>query len=245
LRQSETKLAFSIPKLGSASIESPSALPPANAAQVYIDFDGTLTQTDVIDQLIFKFAINDSWKEIERLWKLQAIGSAQCLRDELALVRVSDSELEAFVASIRLDPGAVDLFNLITTLDIPLTVVSDGLDYFIQTILERHNIAGADVRCNRMVRIGTSIGIEFPYRQADCEVVAGHCKCASARAVALPLRSSIYIGDGQSDLCAARNASVVFAKNALADLLSREGKSFYPFGTLLDVVTILRQAWLG
>jgi 2,3-diketo-5-methylthio-1-phosphopentane phosphatase len=163
----------------------------------------------------------------------------------LDLVRINDSELEAFVASIRLDPGAIDLFKLIRILRIPLTVVSDGLDYFIHTILARHNVIGADVRCNRMVRNGTSIGVEFPYSQVDCEVAAGHCKCASARAVAVSERTSIYIGDGQSDLCAARNASVVFAKNALADLLSREEKVFYPFDSLKDVAAILVKTWLG
>lgn len=221
------------------------SLPPASAAQVFIDFDGTLTQTDVIDQLIFRFAINNQWKELERLWALREIGSAQCLREELALVRITDRELQEFLESIRLDPGVEKLLEVICTGKVPLTILSDGLDYFIHVILARHRISGLDIRCNRMVRSGTSIGLEFPHQQANCQVAAGHCKCASARTTAMPGRTSIYIGDGLSDWCAARTASVVFAKGALAQLMKDHGQAFYPFDILRDVAEVLSEAWLG
>ncbi|HWB54029.1 MAG TPA: MtnX-like HAD-IB family phosphatase [Tepidisphaeraceae bacterium] len=219
------------------------SLPSIENSQVFIDFDGTLTTNDVIDQLIYRFSINDSWKEIEKLWVLQEIGSRQCLSDELALVRIDDEQLEVFLNSIQLDAGAGALLKLFKRHDIPVTVLSDGIDYFIKRILERHGIGGLSIRCNKMVRKGEKIGLEFPYQQADCQASAAHCKCASACVLGVTGRKSIYIGDGRSDLCAARKAEVVFAKGELAKCLTKEGRSFYPFATLGDICEVLTAAW--
>ena len=74
-------------------------------------------------------------------------------------------------------------------------------------------------------------------------IPSNHCKCGSAEALHRPGRKTIYIGDGRSDLCAARKADVVFAKRALARCLTAEGRAFLPFDTLADVRGALAAAW--
>jgi 2-hydroxy-3-keto-5-methylthiopentenyl-1-phosphate phosphatase len=197
----------------------------------------------VIDQLIARFAVDDRWKELERLWQLKEIGSRQCLTEELALIRITDAQLEGVLANIRLDPGAIGLLKLLSDFHVPVTVLSDGLDLFIKTILEGHDLCGLDILSNVMVRQGDRICIEFPHGQKSCEVSAGHCKCASACETAVPGRQSIYIGDGQSDLCAARKAGYVFAKAKLAECLDAERIPYRRFSSLEDIRHLLHSHW--
>jgi 2-hydroxy-3-keto-5-methylthiopentenyl-1-phosphate phosphatase len=47
----------------------------------------------------------------------------------------------------------------------------------------------------------------------------------------------VHIGNGRvSDLCACRTADVVFAKDTLAEELTRQGVGYEPFETLHEVV---------
>jgi 2,3-diketo-5-methylthio-1-phosphopentane phosphatase len=218
-------------------------LPPAEAAQVWIDFDGTLSEIDVLDGVVRRFARDESWREIERLWKAGAIGSRQCIERELALVEVSDEQLMAFLDSIGLDRGAVELVQLLDRWNVPVTVLSDGIDLFIRHILGRHGLGRLPVRSNTIVRRGKGMELRCPFHNSECPSAAAHCKCASAQALGQPGRRSIYIGDGRSDLCAARRADFVFAKGNLAELLKGEGIAFAGFETLADVECVLSKAW--
>ena len=48
----------------------------------------------------------------------------------------------------------------------------------------------------------------------------------------------VHIGNGRvSDLCGARAADVVFAKDSLAEELAKQGVAFEAFETLHDVVS--------
>ncbi|HEY1685071.1 MAG TPA: MtnX-like HAD-IB family phosphatase [Tepidisphaeraceae bacterium] len=218
-------------------------MPKAGAAQVFIDFDGTLSSADVVDQLIVRYSINENWKALEKLWQLKEIGSRQCLSEELAAVRINEADLEKFLKSISLDAGAVGLLELLQRHGVPTLVLSDGLDVIIQTILRHHGISDLPVRCNRMTHRGDQISLSFPYENADCESAAGHCKCSSARACAVAERKAIYIGDGRSDLCAARKADYVFAKGELARCLEADGIHFERYTSLDDVRRTLQIHW--
>ncbi|EQD32500.1 phosphoserine phosphatase [mine drainage metagenome] len=57
-------------------------VPLPSKAQVWIDFDGTISREDVLDELVSRFASNDSWKLVEERWRTGLIGSAECLRSE-------------------------------------------------------------------------------------------------------------------------------------------------------------------
>jgi 2,3-diketo-5-methylthio-1-phosphopentane phosphatase len=221
-------------------------IPQPQTAQVWIDFDGTITRRDVLDDLIALCAADDSWKEIERQWQAGEIGSRQCLEAEFALLRIDDEALDRFLDRVVLDPGLIPLLNLLESFRVPAAVVSDGVDSFIQRVLLRHGVRNLRVRANSIKRDGLAMSLRCPHGSASCESAAAHCKCSSIRTLSQASRNqSIYIGDGRSDLCPARKADVVFAKGALAKTLLAEGKPFRPFETLLDVTAALSGAWSG
>jgi 2,3-diketo-5-methylthio-1-phosphopentane phosphatase len=150
--------------------------------------------------------------------------------------------LERFLDRIQLDPGFVPLVRLLSRLNIPHAIVSDGVDHFIQRTLERHGVS-VPVRSNTIDRDGPALALRCPLQRSDCRSAAAHCKCGSMEELARACRSSIYIGDGRSDLCPARTADYVFAKGALAAALEKEGREFVRFGGLGDVVDTLEREW--
>src|SRR5258706_6088080 len=218
------------------------AIPHSGTAQVWIDFDGTITERDVVDALIERFAVDESWKDIEGQWSRGEIGSFECLQRQFALLRISRAELEQFLRTIPLDPGWPMLRGLLERNDVPFGILSDGVEAFIRTILGQE---GQDipVRSNAIRHSGNKLLLLCPHFDGMCESRAAHCKCASADALRMEERWTIYIGDGRSDLCAARKAHVVFAKSVLARELSREDVAYYKFENLADIAAILGRAW--
>jgi 2,3-diketo-5-methylthio-1-phosphopentane phosphatase len=222
---------------------APSVLPAASAAQVWLDFDGTISRRDVLDELIVRFARDESWKLIEERWQAGQIGSRQCLSEEFALLDVSSDDLWRFIDTIELDPGAAGLVGLLAQHDVPVTILSDGVDGFIARILANHGLKGVAIRANAIAHRGRRLELACPNASSTCESGAAHCKCASARSLLGAGKTTIYVGDGRSDLCPARKAGAVFAKGVLAASLAREGRPFFPFATLGDVRDTLARRW--
>jgi 2,3-diketo-5-methylthio-1-phosphopentane phosphatase len=216
--------------------------PPGEAA-VWIDFDRTITRRDVLDDLIEKYAVDKSWLEVERLWQTGQIGSRECLRQEFALIRIDDAALHRFLDHVAIDPGFVRLVELLAAHRVPLSIVSDGIDWFIDRILHRAGVSHIPVRANTLSREGQTMALLCPHHDPACVTGAAHCKCSSIRILGDGQRRSIYIGDGRSDLCPARTCDVVFAKLTLAELMATEGRPFIPFVTLNDVADTLTAAW--
>lgn len=217
--------------------------PPPSGAEVWIDFDGTLTSQDVVDSLVRGFSASDGWQALENAWQAGKIGSRACLAGQFALVRISDARLGSFLDSVTLDPGAPRLLGLLREHGVPATILSDGIDWFIDRILRSHGVQPPRVRSNTLVRSGATWRLECPHSSSKCPVASAHCKCASMERLGTAGRKRIYIGDGRSDVCAARKADVRFAKGTLAASLDDEGLEYFRFGTLHDVCAVLDSAW--
>jgi 2,3-diketo-5-methylthio-1-phosphopentane phosphatase len=218
-------------------------IPPTTIAEVWLDFDGTLTDQDVVDSLVRKYSKSDEWRRLEDAWQAGRIGSRACLSGQFDLIRVGDEELDRFLGSVSLDPGASRLLFLLRRYGVPATILSDGIDWFIDRILRAHDLEPPPVRSNTLVRAGESWRLVCPHFSSDCSAGAAHCKCTSMERLEGRGRRRIYIGDGRSDLCAARNAHFRFAKAKLAAHLEEEALEFVPYTTLHDICRVLETAW--
>jgi len=97
---------------------------------VFTDFDGTITQLDVTDEMLAQLA-HPSWQEVEQAWTRGSIGSRECLERQIALVDTSAEELHALIDAVPIDPSFAPFYRFTRKRGIPLYVLSEGFDYVI------------------------------------------------------------------------------------------------------------------
>jgi 2-hydroxy-3-keto-5-methylthiopentenyl-1-phosphate phosphatase len=207
---------------------------------VFCDFDGTISIQDATDFILARFA-DPEWQDIEEHWKQGAIGSAQCMQRQVALIRASRRQLDAALDEIEIDPSFPAFASYCRSQGIPLTVISDGVDYFIHRILARHRLPPLPVIANQLTIHGHNgdkrYRLALPSSQATCESAAGMCKCNCLDAAT---GKRVYVGDGRSDFCVANKPELVFAKGSLAEFCARRSIAFLPYRQFDDVTQALK-----
>jgi 2-hydroxy-3-keto-5-methylthiopentenyl-1-phosphate phosphatase len=206
---------------------------------VFCDFDGTLTERDVVVMVMERFA-PPQWRNMA-----DAILEAKTvtLRDGIAqLFALLPSELapaiDAFVRQqVVLRPGLDELLTLCDTHGIPFYVVSGGLDCLIRPVLQPYE-GRYQLYCNQACWAGPSIGVAMPY------LPQGHCdacnQCACCKVGVLQRYPAtqwhrLVIGDGLTDWGMAQHADTVFARSSLARDMKQRGWPFHPFNCMAAV----------
>jgi 2,3-diketo-5-methylthio-1-phosphopentane phosphatase len=212
---------------------------------VFLDFDGTISRADVVDAILERHA-DRAWLQVEEAWRGGRIGSRECLRQQIGLVRATPAELDALIEGIGFDDGFADVLRACDAAGAPAHVISDGFDYCIERILRR---VPAEVR-----RLVASMRIfsshlepseggrwrsAFPFPEEGCIHGCATCKPSVMAALNPGAGPSIFVGDGLSDRHAAKAATMVFAKDKLAAWCAAERISFVPYATLHDVAAHL------
>jgi len=209
--------------------------------RVFVDFDGTVSIGDTTDLILDRFA-DPSWRAIEAEWVAGRIGSRECLARQIDLIRASPAELDAFTRDATIDPHFAGFAALCGAYDLPITIVSDGLDRIATAMVARAGLK-IPVFANHLEWLGgRRWRLGFPHTRTDCRATAGHCKCATITAASAALH--VLIGDGRSDFCAAAGADLVIAKDSLAAHCARSAIAFEPFTNFADASLILAR-WIA
>jgi 2,3-diketo-5-methylthio-1-phosphopentane phosphatase len=204
---------------------------------IFCDFDGTLAQNDVGDLLFKNFA---NWPECEKLvqqWLRGEISSRECLQREAATARLTREQLDAFCDEQAITPGFHEFAEFCRRKNWPLIVLSDGLDYYIQRVLSRHGI-DLPIFANHLEFVPPNhITISFPYFEHSCGK-CGNCKGYHLRRLAKPDERMVYIGDGYSDRCGAREADLIFAKRDLAKWCMENQITYWHFDDFTQLLKL-------
>lgn len=199
---------------------------------VFFDFDNTISGFDVLYNVIARFAIDERWRVLEAAWRERRIGSRECLTGQLALIRASKAELADYLATVPIDPHFRSVLALLDALGIPAVITSDSFSFFIETVLRHHGIVDIPIYANEVIFDGARLLPQFPYHSQDCPRCA-HCK--KRHVLAHANRTTVYVGDGLSDICPAEHADVVFAKDSLLAHFRATGRDCRSFDDLGDV----------
>jgi 2,3-diketo-5-methylthio-1-phosphopentane phosphatase len=201
---------------------------------VLCDFDGTVSLEDVTDSLLVRFG-RPGWDVLEADWREGRIGSRQCMAGQVALLDCSEDELEEHLAGIAVDPDFAAFAHSVRELGWPLTILSDGLDRAIASILSRHGLGHLPIVANRLEAAGPrSWRLGFPHAKPGC--ASGTCKCAYAGAPRV-----LMIGDGASDFCVAGRADLTLARKRLLDHCLDNGLPHHPVANFKQALALLPQ----
>lgn len=206
--------------------------------QIYCDFDGTIATIDTTDRVLDRLA-DPAWEDLEARWVRGEITAAQCMREQIVLIGGDDDALNAVLDQVEIRPGFAALVAWCRRNDVKLSVVSDGVDRFIERILARYGLSGLPVVANRLV--GDAVSgrrLEQPWTRAGCAAGSGVCKCqvVSAGEADGPV---VFIGDGRSDFCVSSRVDLLFARDALAAYAQSRSMAYHPFSDFHAVIQML------
>lgn len=202
------------------------------------DFDGTITKTDTLSKFLEDYA-DPKWLDIENDWREGKFGSQECLVKQFALVPNLTSELiDNFLDTMEIDEGFIPFALRAKKNGIPIVILSDGLDYFINKILEKNKIDFVNVITNHAYFSGkynTDFIIEFPNDSKHCSNNAGTCKCKVVKNLKKRYKKVVYIGDGASDFCVSKEPDIIYAKSGLAEYCKRNNLKHIEFKNYSDI----------
>ena len=206
-----------------------------DVTEVYCDFDGTITQLDATDAVLEAFAL-PAWREWEQRWVKGEITSQECLARQVELIRTDKETVRAFAAQLPIDKGILDLEQACREHGVPLTVVSDGIDFIIEAVLHQHGLLHLPVFSNHLRWDEQGhMTLSFPFAVQGCHSGAGTCKCALTCPEEARNPTAVFIGDGRSDQCVSAKIQRVFAKGHLRQWCAAKEIDCEPFETLSDV----------
>lgn len=203
------------------------------------DFDGTLTEQDVSFLILERFAEGD-WKSILRDYQEGKIPVGEFNYRAFAMVKQDQSALEKLVMEeAKLRPGLHELIEYCRFKDIAITVVSNGLDFYIKTLLGYNGFGRVEVAAART--LFTPNGLDARYYDFDNHELLDEFKASFTRRFIEQGYRVLYAGNGPSDIPASRMASHTFATESLLDFYRREKLPHTPFRDLHDIVAGLEK----
>jgi 2-hydroxy-3-keto-5-methylthiopentenyl-1-phosphate phosphatase len=209
---------------------------------IFCDFDGTITNNDNIIAIMKQFAPPE-WEAIkddvlaQRVSVQEGVGKMFSLLPSGWREKITDFILKNAV--IR--EGFSEFVAYTKQNNIPLYIVSGGIDFFVYPLLEGL-IEKENIFCNGSDFSGETIKILWPYScDEHCNNECGCCKPSLLRKLAGNNSFTIVIGDSITDLQAAKLADHVIARDFLLEKCRELGLAHTPFSTFFDVIEFLEK----
>jgi 2-hydroxy-3-keto-5-methylthiopentenyl-1-phosphate phosphatase len=182
---------------------------------ILCDFDGTVSVKDMGYVLLNRFSRGD-WEAVDRAFCAGEIGSREAYSRIARIVKGKEENIRRFVRDhSEIDPHFASFYRHCKDRGVDVKIVSDGLDFYIRTLLEIHNLSEIPFYANEGRCLeDDSLEISFPFFNEECGL-CGTCKKRLVKAHREEYRTVLYVGNGVSDRCAAREADFVFAKDLL------------------------------
>ena len=214
--------------------------PPA----VLCDFDETTAVENVAELLLRHFSRESAWHQLRRRFREKRISFKvyqETAFNDTGAGRDAMTALVKEKATLR--PHFQQLWQHCQVRGIPLAIVSVGLDFYVEALLEREGLE--DVPRYTASTTFTPDGIAFEYPNPwdgsgaspyDVCREWGNCKCSVLNKYRERGHSIVYVGDGRSDACPASIADFVLARGPLLELCGENWITHLEFQDFRDVI---------
>jgi 2-hydroxy-3-keto-5-methylthiopentenyl-1-phosphate phosphatase len=200
---------------------------------VAVDFDGTVTESDLLDTIARDFGDPEVYAEVDQGLDHGRLTLREVITREFEPVRTPLEEVVAWeLENVRIRPGFREFVQLAHDRGWRVVIVSSGFHELIEPILAREGVE-VELHANRVEPRRDGWRVEWLY-DATCDSCGESCK----RSIVQELAGDgelVYVGDGYSDRCAAEASDRVFATRQLADYLDEQGVQYERFEDFHDV----------
>ncbi len=204
------------------------------------DFDGTVAEVDVAGLLLREFA-DERWLKIEEDFRRREITCREALQSQFELLRGGKEELLEYVdRHARIDPNFKPFLSLCKRKGIPVRILSEGLDFYIESLLRKNDIE-VEFFTNTAHFEEGGIRISFPNESEECND-CGTCKLKMLQDWMDEGKKIAYAGDGVGDICPAESSDIVFAKGDLASYFIEKGIDHIEFKSYDDILSTV-EGW--
>lgn len=211
---------------------------------IITDFDGTLMHQDVGDILMEQLGVLEEKQSIEAAlrYKRKEHGSMEWARVNYSFLANKKNEVDDILKHIQPRKGARAFLQFCSEHQIPVTVLSDGMEYYIRQLLQLHDLQVSSVIANPITYTENG-GYQLQFQNSNpiCKW-CGCCKADVVRNWKQTGKQIIYIGDGTSDYYGSSFADWVFARGTLAEHLTQAGSPYYEFETFDEILQVLQSA---
>ncbi|KAF7543689.1 hypothetical protein G7Z17_g10543 [Cylindrodendrum hubeiense] len=213
----------------------------------FTDFDGTITTADSNDHMIDNLGFGPERRtELNKDVLFGRMNFGDSFVEMLDSIDTPfDQCIEILRKNIKLDPGFKEFYDWAQQNNVPIVILSGGMEPIIRALLDTLLGPGWDIQIvsnNVAAREGKSINEKNGWKIVfHDDSIHGHDKSIEIRKYSfLPNRPTMfYAGDGVSDLSAAKETDLLFAK-AEKDLVTWCENEKVPFVTFRDWSTILQ-----
>jgi 2-hydroxy-3-keto-5-methylthiopentenyl-1-phosphate phosphatase len=209
---------------------------------IFCDFDGTITERDMIISIMEKFG-RPGWEMLKEDVLAGRISVESGVGQMFAQIPSEEKEQIVKYAqkTAKIRSGFKELLQYCRQEGILFLVTSGGIDFFVKPILSPY-VDENRIFCNGSDFSGETIRILWPYGcDEHCDGGCGLCKPAILRRYGANDAKRIVIGDSITDWKAAQMADHVFARSLLLEKCRESAIPHTPFHTFIDVIETLKQ----
>ncbi|TXK75141.1 MtnX-like HAD-IB family phosphatase [Paenibacillus sp. N3.4] len=212
---------------------------------VVTDFDGTLMEQDVGDLIMDTLGVTEEPEVVEasRLFSEKKVGSSAWIKAAYPMLAGQKQQVDTILEGVHLRDGAREFIDFCKQKEVPITVLSDGMVYYIEQILSHQEVTVANIIGNPITYLANG---DYQFGIQNSNEACSWCGCCKASVVKKLKEEGhlvIYIGDGSSDYYGSSFADWIFARSSLAAYLTKEGTAFHSFRTFHDILQVLLPAW--
>jgi 2-hydroxy-3-keto-5-methylthiopentenyl-1-phosphate phosphatase len=201
-----------------------------------LDFDGTVTEEDVSFLLLDTY-VGGIWREHLKEYTTGKIPVGTFNKKVFGMVRAGKKAMTDLVLSsdrVKIRPGFPELLDYCRRKGVKTVIVSNGLIFYIEAILEKLGLNGIDAYAARN-RFSPG-GLEVAYVGPDGTEMEIGFKEAYTDLLEKEGYDVFYVGNGASDIFSARRARHVFAVDELLKCCREENVPCTPFTDFFDVI---------
>ena len=205
--------------------------------KIFCDFDGTVTRVDGCNIIIDHCLGRKARRAIDDKIVSGEFSFRQGYDAQFAGVNLTWEEtLPLLHEKNGIDPTFPPFVQWLTRQNVPLTILSAGIEQIIREYLGTVGLTGLDIRANRIRVENRRWRVEY-----FDDTPFGNDKAAAVRQAATHGFRTVFIGDGISDFPVASVADILFAKRGdrLAQYCLSQGIPFHSFDNFNDVRTVL------